>query len=377
MLQEKLNTQASKKLLSIEGGGIRGIMELEVLKGVETLLANGNPDFRLSDYYDYIAGTSTGAIIATGLSLGMSVDELLDFYQQSGKKMFDKASLLKRFHRYKYEDEKLAGLLKEVFGADTTLGTDKLKTLLLVILRNATTDSPWPVSNNPYAKYNNRHRSDCNLNLPLWEIVRASTAAPVFFPPERMVIGDKEFLFVDGGVTTYNNPAFLLYQMSTLHAYWPERGTEHISWPAVPGVDNIHLLSIGSGYAPDANAELVPGDMNLIYNASKIPGALMFAAEAQQDLLCRSFGNCIFGHPLDRELGDLIGESGAGCVSEKLFTYVRYTPELSREGLDSLGLTHINPKTVQSMDSVEGMAAMREVGRALAEQSVKPEHFNL
>ena len=54
----------------------------------------------------------------------------------------------------------------------------------MMVMRNHSTDSPWPVSNNPYAKYNDRSRDDCNLDLPLWQLVRASTAAPTYFPPE-------------------------------------------------------------------------------------------------------------------------------------------------------------------------------------------------
>lgn len=379
-LQEKLHSTSPKNMLSIEGGGIRGILELEVLKKIETLLAQGNADFRLCDHFDYISGTSTGAIIATGLSLGMSVDDLLAFYVDDGEAMFDKASLLKRFHRYRYEDENLSGLLKAVFGADTTLGTDKLKTLLMVVLRNATTDSPWLLSNNPYALYNDRNRGDCNLDLPLWQIVRASTAAPTFFPPERMEIGHQEFLFVDGGVTPYNNPAFMMYQMATMNAYWPllDKSAEPtISWPAKPGANNLTLVSLGSGFAANENAELAVNDMHLIYNASKIPAALMYAAESQQDLLCRSFGDCVFGHVLERELGHLIGDAGAGAVPDKLFRYLRYTPDLSGAGLSALGLSDIEPATVQSMDSIDGMGKMREVGRALAERDVKDWHFGL
>ena len=74
-------------------------------------------------------------------------------------------------------------------GAETKLGSDQLQTLLMIVLRNATTDSPWPVSNNPYAKYNDPTRPDCNLELPLWQLVRASTAAPTYFPPEVVRIG--------------------------------------------------------------------------------------------------------------------------------------------------------------------------------------------
>jgi patatin-like phospholipase/acyl hydrolase len=138
----------------------------------------------LGDYFDYIGGTSTGAIIATFLSLGWRISDILKFYVDAGSAMFDKASLLSRF-RYKFEDEKLSALLKDQLGAQTTLASDRLRTLLMLVMRNATTDSPWPISKNPRAKYNDPKRVDNNLNLPLWQLVRASTAAPTYFPPRR------------------------------------------------------------------------------------------------------------------------------------------------------------------------------------------------
>jgi patatin-like phospholipase/acyl hydrolase len=107
----------------------------------------------------------------------------------------------------------------------SSLGSEYLRTLLMVVLRNATTDSPWPVSNNPAAKYNAPDRKDCNLNIPLWQLVRGSTAALTYFPPEVVKVGEQEFIFVDGGMTMYNNPAFQLFLMATVEAYnlpWPE-----------------------------------------------------------------------------------------------------------------------------------------------------------
>jgi hypothetical protein len=88
-------------------------------------------------------------------------------------------------------------------------------------LRNATTDSPWPIWNNPFAKYNAGDRADCNPNLPLWKLVRGSTAAPVYFPPEVITLGPRDFIFVDGGVTMYSNPAFQMFLMATIDRYWP------------------------------------------------------------------------------------------------------------------------------------------------------------
>ena len=63
-----------------------------------------------------------------------------------------------------------------------------------------------PVSNNPTAKYNALERTNCNLRIPLWQLVRGSTAAPTYFPPEVVKVGEDEFIFVDGGVTMYKQP---------------------------------------------------------------------------------------------------------------------------------------------------------------------------
>jgi len=368
-VKDVLERGGPRKLLALDGGGIRGLITVEVLAEIESRLRRDRgDDFRLADEFDYIGGTSTGAIIATCLSLGMSVAEVRAFYRDSGTAMFDKASLLRRF-RTKFEDEKLAAKLKEVLGEDTTLGTDELKTLLLIVMRNATTDSPWPLSNNPRAKYNlEQRRRDglaCNLDLPLWQLVRASTAAPTYFPPEAIRAGGpREFLMVDGGVTVYNNPAFLVFLMATVEPY-------NLCWPT--GKDEMLVVSIGTGTSPKANQDLAPEDMNLIYNASSIPSALMFAALNEQDFLCRVFGECLHGDELDREVGDMIGS--AGPVLPKLFTYVRYNAELTSEWLGRHGLDHIDPRNVQQLDSTHHMDQLQEVGRKVALQ-VRPEHFD-
>ena len=322
-IREKINPKnGPKKLLALDGGGIRGMITIEVLAKIESLLRSElgrGKDFRLCGYFDYIAGTSTGAIIATCLSWGMSIDEVRKFYVESGKEMFEKARLLKRF-RYTYKDEKISNKLKDVFGPRTTFGSTKLNTLLMLVMRNATTDSPWIISNNPQAKYNNRKRADCNLNIPLWQLIRASTAAPVFFPPEVVDTGKHQFVFVDGGITPYNNPAFQLFLMVTLAPY-------KLKWAT--GEDRMCVVSIGTGISPMANADLGPSDMNHLYNATRLPSALMFASLNEQDLLCRTFGKCLAGDVLDREVGDLIKQRGP--VQPKLFTYVRYNAELTRD----------------------------------------------
>ena len=372
-VEDKKGKEGTRKLLALDGGGIRGVMTLEVLAKIEAELQGKlgrGDDFVLADYFDYVAGTSTGAIIATCLSIGMRVEEIRDFYIDSGPAMFDKASLLRRYTLNKFKDEKLTRKIQEIIAEKTGepeagLGSRALRTYLMLVLRNATTDSPWPVSNNPDAKYNDCSRPDCNLNLPLWQLVRASTAAPTYFPPEVVELGEHNFIFVDGGVTMYNNPAFQLFLMATVKAY-------KLGWAA--GEDKMLLVSVGTGTAADANSNLTPDEMNIIYNASSLPSAFMFAASNEQDFLCRVFGKCLNGSVIDSEVWDMKEENGRGPVAPKLFTYVRYNADLTRDGLDALGLSHIEPRSVQQLDSVDHIPELQEVGRAVAKQ-VNIAHF--
>ena len=370
-LVERITAPGQKRLLAVDGGGIRGVLALEILARIEDVLGRGRPEFRLSQYFDYIGGTSTGGIIAAGLARGMRVAEITEFYTAAGAQMFARASLLERL-KYKFKDEPLARKLKEVFGARTALGSPSLESMLLLVLRNATTDSPWPVSNNPFAKYNDPARPDCNLNLPLWQLIRASTAAPTYFPPEVIEVGPRQFVFVDGGVTMYNDPAFQLFLMATIDRYWPLAPAGKRGWAT--GRDRMLLVSVGTGTSSGARAGLDPDEMNLLFNVSSIPGALMYAALNEQDLLCRVFGDCLAGDTIDRELGDLIGSAGPLAAKDKLFTYVRYNAELSEAGLAKLGCQDLLPADVQRLDAVEAIPQLRKVGREAA-RAVSPAHF--
>ncbi|HEX8147090.1 MAG TPA: patatin-like phospholipase family protein [Pyrinomonadaceae bacterium] len=372
--------EAPRKLLALDGGGIRGVLTLQVLARMEEILRerSGQGDaFRLCNFFDYIGGTSTGAIIAAGLAIGMSARELSDFYVATGPKMFEKAFILERL-RHLYKKEPLTEELKKTYGAKTDLGSNRLKSLLLVVTRNVSTDSPWPISSNPFARYNHPARKDCNLQIPLWQLVRASTAAPVFFPPEILQWDPKDasrtFLFEDGGLTPYNNPAFLLARMATQEAYG-------LNWKT--GENRLLVVSVGTGSAAKSNADM--SGRNAVENLVSFPGALMYGAQVDQDINCRTVGRCVHGAPIDRELGDLIPRRGEGDdrkpvpLSEDLgraFLYARYNAELSEEWLASRGLGKIDPEDVSKLDSVEHVPDLVRVGKALAKE-VKPEHFAL
>jgi uncharacterized protein len=372
-LSVRLAKDGPRKMLAIDGGGIRGVISLKILQRIEQILIerSGNHQYRLADYFDYIAGTSTGGIIAAGLSLGMSVADVLNFYSENGKDMFDKASIVRRL-RYEFNSEPLAKKLRDVFGTTTTLGSTEIETLLLLVMRNATTDSPWPICNNPFAKYNNPEHPACNLDMPLWQLVRASTAAPTYFPPETLVCGDKSFIFVDGGVTMYNNPAFQMFLMATVSNYWHLAPRERRGWKT--GVDDLLVVSVGTGTSAREKLALTAEEMNIPYNATNIPSALMSAALNEQDFLCRVFGQCVAGAPLDREIGDMIGSTGP--FSNKAFRFVRYNADLTEAGLSKIECSDLVPERVQRLDAVESIGALERIGQRVAQNDVRECHFN-
>jgi hypothetical protein len=277
-----------------------------------------------------------------------------------------------------YDDENLRNMLQNTMRG-WTLGEPDLTCLLTVVTRNATTDSPWPVSNNPFAVYNRRGRPDCNLDIPLWQLVRASTAAPTYFPPEVLQWDPndpaKSFTFVDGGTTPYNNPAFLLFRMATA----PEYG---LNWAR--GEKNLALVSVGTGSAPKVEDNVREyGHFQLVDGLSLI-GVLMGAAAIDQDINCRTVGRCVFGLPIDRELGDMVPRDGDPRKGPpqplakdigRAFLYARYDPDVTQAGLESIGLSGIDPASVQKMDQAKFIPQMRKVGRAYARQYVRIDAF--
>ncbi|HTU68950.1 MAG TPA: patatin-like phospholipase family protein [Candidatus Baltobacteraceae bacterium] len=394
-----IDAPGPKKLLAIDGGGIRGLIAIEFLCKIEALLRErfDRPQLVLSEYFDYVAGTSTGAIIATLISLGYSTEAIRRFYRTGAHTMFD-PNFLQRIARrtkgplaivmgiagmlvYKaiYTSVPLERQIKEVLddplpgGAApeherplTTLGTEKLRTLLMIVTRNASTDSPWPLSNNPRAKYNLRAdpAGATNLDIPLWELIRASTAAPVFFKPKEIHVPGvaKPFVFLDGGITVYNNPAFQLFLMATLPTY-------NLGWPA--GQSQLLLISVGTGLCDSEDLKLGEREMNLLYNVQSTPAALMRATTVEQDILCRVFGklrgDCGID-AIDSEIGDLIDNRVP--LAEKLFTYARYNVELSARGLKKLQIEGVDPKLLQPLDSVDHLDELERVGKTAAQRCV-------
>jgi patatin-like phospholipase/acyl hydrolase len=355
------------RLLSFDGGGIRGLFALQYAKRMEALLREktGKADLVLSDHFQYIGGTSTGAIIAAFLSWGLSVEEIEGLYRKNALAMFTKSGFTKRFTSHKFVAQGLTDFLRNFFvednGQPATFGTAKLKTLLLVVARNATTGSPWPLSNNPLAKYNDPESPGSNLHIPLWQLVRASTAAPTFFPPEVVKLkGERgeelEFAFEDGGVTPFNNPAYLMKIMATLPEY-------NLGWKS--GAERMSLVSIGTGGIKTGR---VKHALDVLSQAKNLPSALIGSFQQYQDLLCRVHGECRYGPAIDGEVGSLMRPSG-----KSEYLYARYDKNFTEQDLKEAEKV---TRAGFTLDNLELMDFLQECGAAHAAEVVKLEHFD-
>ena len=354
-----------RRILALDGGGIRGVFSIEVLARMEALLREqaGNDKLVLADHFDLIAGTSTGAIIATFLSWGEPVAAIRQRYAEEAKRMFVRAPWWKLSAGW-FSDENLAswlkGFLVEADGSAATLGTARLRTLLLLVMRNATTGSAWPLTNNPRALYNRRVNEDgsvyprCNLDIPLWQIVRASAAAPVYFPPEVVQLGGQDIEFIDGGVTAYNNPALIAYVMATQPCY-------RFSWPG--GHERLHVVSIGTGQTRALISERLRSILGVVGLGALVPRGLMDSISREQDLLCRVLGHTVHGEPLDREASEISGL--------KQFTYARFNREFRAEEIRAAEAKFGGRF---SLDNVRMADFLVEEGRKFAER-VKLEHL--
>ena len=359
------------RLLAIDGGGIRGVVALEVLAELENQLrtaSGAGSEFRLCDYFDYVAGTSTGAVVAAGIARGLSAQQLLEFYTEFGPRVFKfglHKSLLNLISFL--DDDAIETEIKNLIGEEATLEPENLRCLMLAVTNNRTTHSLWPISSNPMAQFNDLSLADCNLRIPLWRIVRASTAAPMVFPPEVIQWDpndeSKAFVFEDGGMTPHNSPAWLVYRMATLPEY-------RLNWAA--GEDKLLVISVGTGSAPRVEDE-VDDDPSALGSVLRVPGALIQGSMVEQDTNCRLVGRCVHGAPLDAELGDMIprDENGAPLpLSEdqgRKFLYARYTADLSEEGLDAMGLSDIDSASVRKLNSHDKVDDLRRIGRKVAD----------
>lgn len=365
-----------RRLLAIDGGGLCGLLPAEALIQVEEQLDQLTGTQKpLGERFDLIGGTSTGAILAAGLALGLKASDLRDFYLKFGKEIFSKEFLPVQFW-HKYPSAPLEKYLKQVLGEATTLGDSKLCTQILIVSKNATLGNDWFFSNNPRNKFFQNNRG-----LPLWQVVRASAAAPTYFPPQTIQVPDdagkkQSYEFVDGGVSSYNNPALQVFLEATI----PQYGN---GWPM--GADKLLLMSLGTGFSEITIPEGRAANYEVLDWARYMVKELMNEANLQQNILMHLIGckpaavqggttelissGAASGIP-DSNALDRVSD---GLQGQKLVTYQRITVGLTRQRLDQLGLPDIDPVKVREMDAVDQILNMQRLGAAVAKEQVQME----
>ncbi len=222
---------AAYRILSLDGGGMRGLVTTSVLKRLNSAVPGW------LDCVDLIAGTSTGGIIGLGLAYGMTLEELRNIYYEKGSKIFDDSWLdnlldLGQISGANYDNVNLRKLLKKLW-KDALL--KDLQKKVLISSFDLDNEHPDPLKRTWKPKFfHNFAGDDSDGELELYKVGLYTSSAPTYFPSTDG--------FVDGGVIA-NNPS-----LAALAQALDQRS--HMNVAERPGLDDIELLSIGTGTSP-------------------------------------------------------------------------------------------------------------------------------
>ena len=376
-----------KRILALSGGGVRGALSVAFLERIEQLLDEKyGTEIRLGDHFDLIGGTSTGALIAGALAMGYRTQQIKAFYVEHAASVFRPRSWNLPILQSKFDDDGLRAQIEGVLG-DRRLSSLDLITGFALVTKRMDTGSVWTLANNPHAPYWESGEGFIgNKHFPLSNLVRASTAAPHFFDPELLPIlptpdpadssepllaplptePNREGLFIDGGVSPYNNPSLALLQLVSLRGHG-------INWPLGP--EQLTITSIGTGsFRPRLSFDSLGMGRNakLAFHALL---SMMADSEKQALTLLQWLGETAPPWVIDSEIGDLAGDRPPGG---KLFRFQRYDIRLEQEWLETeLGLTPSAADIAawRRIDDPGSVKALFEMGVAAAKLQVRAEDW--
>lgn len=264
------------RIIALDGGGIRGIVPATVMNYIETQLIaeTGNPDARISDYVDLIAGTSTGGILgcfylipsteANGPTTRYKANQALEFYTKHGYRIFNESKkrkwggLRQLFDATAYSAKNLEAIFAEKFG-DVKMH-ELTKPCIITTYNMAARSSFF---------FSSREDPDKRREFYVRDVARSTGAAPTYFPPARitnLADASHKMVNIDGGVFA-NNPS--------LCAYAEARTTNFgdVTWPTAK---DMLLLSIGTGGGQFELKKLHKADRWGVLNwATSIPNIMM------------------------------------------------------------------------------------------------------
>jgi hypothetical protein len=357
---ERLTAPGPKRILALDGGGVRGTITIGFLEQLERLLRERHqrPDLRLCDYFDLIGGTSVGSTLAAGLAIGMEVSELRELSMDLLQRVFGRKRW-KVWHSI-FWAKPLQSVLAEL-GKGRTLDDPFIQTGLCVVTKRADTRSTWPVTNHPNGRY-----FEHNRRIKLQDLVYASAAAPFFFVPTRVEVGQGEVgAFVDGGIGMSNNPALQLFLMATLDGY-------PFHWDK--GEDNLLLVSIGTGrFERRDRVEKVMKARAWNWTL-EVPTMMIEDASSWNQLFLQLLSRSPTAWVIDDEVGNLERDL---IVPEPALSYLRYDALMTPSALAEIGLPELSNRIgrLHNMTNLEGRDELLDIGRRFAERQVQSEHF--
>lgn len=360
-----------KRILALDGGGVRGMLSLGILEHLEATLAaiEGRP-VRLGEWFDLIGGTSTGAIIATCLALGMSVAEVASLYEGLAPRIFARSWRRIPGWQAKFDARSLAAELDRMLAA-RTLDAPDLICGLGIALKRLDTGSAWLLMNNPRSRFWDDAADGSTLgnrSMPLANIVRASTAAPSFFDPEPIPLhpGQVPGIFIDGGLTAHNNPSLMLL----LAALVPSFGLE---WS--PGPRDLLVASVGTGTFRPTLSGARARRSSAIGLAVKSLAAMVAETQSQALLLMSYFGETPTPWRINSEIGEVASLTPPGGP---LFRFLRYDARLETEWLAREAGEVVGPAALASLrriDEPANLPLLRRIGRAVGAAQLRRDHL--
>lgn len=235
-----------KRILTIDGGGIKGVFPASFLATVEDTIEDN-----IANYFDLIVGTSTGGIIAMGLGLGLSAKEILAFYEESGPYIFGGNRFLRSLRWLgiaKYSSKKLKEKLSICFN-QRKLG-DSVKRLVIPCTNLETGEvHVYKTAHHP--------RLQRDYKEEAIEVILATTAAPTYFRPHKSSSGTP---LTDGGIWANNPVCVAVIEAISL-----------LNWSR----DSIRVLSIGCTTEPLKINWGRRSSLGIIYWAKKLINLLV------------------------------------------------------------------------------------------------------
>ncbi|HYD88286.1 MAG TPA: patatin-like phospholipase family protein [Vitreimonas sp.] len=348
----------AKRMLALDGGGVRSVLTLGVLKALEDELrrrAGGGSGFRLSDYYDLIGGSSTGAIVDAGLSLGYGVEPLAETFLAMAPEAYGRSAGDDIHIGARFSPVRLRRALQRIF-ANRTLGSQDIKTGLAILAKRVDTGACWLFTNHPLGAFYDPPEGEqfANKKYRLVDVLAASVASPALL---NAVSVDVEFdekrrsrkkgYFIDANL----NPGQQLFVMALDPGY-------RFGWYAGP--DALMMTSIGSGLRRPAIAGAALEGLAPGLRAMHVTRAMAYDALMHGVALLQAMSSPRKPWIVNQELGDQSKASIAALLDyQRIDVALDTKPKPRHVGDPQPPMTHLERMIGRELDPATLQALAR------------------